>query len=82
MSGVRLEPVSMGKGFVEWQVVYPSLAKKCRGLPSRFEDLREACRELKRHLTADRVDPETVALVEQQAPEGAWGEGAVTAASK
>ena len=73
VTGIRLEPVSMGKGFVEWHVVYPSLVKKNPGVGQSFEDLEEACRVLKRHLTESEVDPKTVRLIEEHAADGDWG---------
>jgi len=71
-NGIRLSSVSMGKGFVEWQVVYPSLAQKNEDLQARYGDLRLACEELKRHCSKGDVDPETVALADREQPDLPW----------
>lgn len=81
MSGIRLESVSIGKGTVTWRVVYPHLARKNRNLEREYGELGEACVALKRFLDRDELDPKTAALVEEHAPEGAWGSEASAGAS-
>lgn len=82
MNGIQLRSVSMGKGFVHWEVVYPHLARKNRNLRREYGELDEACVELKRYLRRDQVDPATAKLVEERAPEGAWGERAEAPAKR
>ncbi len=71
--GIRLDSVSMGKGFVEWHVHYPPVAKKIRELKGRYDDLNEACADLKRYCLKEEVNGETVRLVEEQCPDISWG---------
>ncbi|MEM7261229.1 MAG: hypothetical protein AAF488_04505 [Planctomycetota bacterium] len=75
-TGIHLEPVSLGKGFIDWQVVYPSMAKKVPGLQKSYDDVAEACSALKRHLREDQVDDETRKLIEQHASGDSWGSDA------
>ena len=54
----------------------------CRGVPQEpkiereYKELADVCRELKRYLTVDDIDPETVKLVEENCPDGEWGSDA------
>ena len=43
MNEIRLESVSIGKGFVRWRVVTPHLRKRPRDLEEDYEDLTSAC---------------------------------------
>jgi hypothetical protein len=72
MSGIQLISVSMGKGIVQWRVVYPNLARKNRNLQREYGELDEACAELKRALPRDQVEPKTAALIEERVPDGDW----------
>ena len=72
-TGVYLETVSLGKGYVSFRVQVPPMAKRNPHLKKEYDDLDEACRDLKRFLGRDEVDPETVLVVEKQCPEGHWG---------
>ncbi len=72
-SGIRLEPVSMGKGFVEWHVKYPSLVKKNPALGSAYDDLASACLALKRSLLRAQVEDETATMIEEYATDCEWG---------
>ena len=73
MNEIRLESVSMGKGFVRWRVVTPRLRKRPRDLEKDYEDLTSACVAVKALFLEQEVDPDTVALVEERDPEGTWG---------
>ena len=72
-SGVYLETVSLGKGLVNWKVHFPTLGKTRKSIEKEYDDLVQACRDLKRFLNKDEVDPETAGLIEQQCPDGEWG---------
>jgi len=82
MNGIQLRSVSIGKGIVHWRVEYPTMAKKNRNLRREYENLDEACAEMKRFLRKDQLDPATAKIVEDRAPEGAWGERAEAAAPR
>ena len=73
MNEIRLESVSIGKGFVRWRVVTPRLQKRPRDLEKDYEDLTSACEVVKALFLEHEVDPDTVALVEERDPEGTWG---------
>ena len=73
MSGIGLTSVSMGKGIVHWRVDHPPLSRKNRNLKKMYEDLDEACADLKRFLASGDVEPKTRAIVEDRRPEGDWG---------
>lgn len=80
--GIALEPVSMGKGFVQWRIVYPPLVKKNRRLQSMYDSYDAACTAIKQHCERSAVDPTIAEQVEAQCPDLAWGSGeAATAAS-
>ncbi len=74
-SGVSIETVSIGKGIVNWRVHFPPLAKRHPRVEEEYDDLQEACCDIKRYLEREQVDPETVTLVEQRCPELKWGSG-------
>lgn len=74
MSGVRLESVSLGKGFVNWRVVLPPMSRRPRGLEKEYESRVDACQAVKKYFLEDEVDPETVAAITEHAPGGQWGE--------
>jgi len=82
MNGIQLRSVSIGKGIVHWQVVYPHMARRNRHLRREYDDLDEACAELKRYLRRDQVEAATAKLVEEHAPEGAWGAQAEAGAAR
>ncbi len=73
MNEIRLESVSIGKGFVRWRVVTPRLKKRPRDLEEDYEDLTSACEVVKALFLEQEVDPDTVALVEERDPDGTWG---------
>ena len=72
-SGVYIETVSLGKGYVNWKVHFPTLAKRLPGVKSEYDDLIAACKDVKRFLRREEVDPETVTQVEQHYADGKWG---------
>ncbi len=74
-SGVYIERVSLGKGYVSWKVRFPPLARHHPGVKKEYGDLDEACRDVKRHLGEEDVDRETVKLIEERCPGLAWGSG-------
>ncbi len=72
---VYIETVSLGKGLVNWKVHFPPMAKRHPQVKKEYGDLQEVCRDVKRHLEREQVDPETVALVEQHCTDLEWGGG-------
>lgn len=79
--GIALEPVSMGKGFVQWRVVYPTLVKKNRQLAARYDRLEDACAALGQYCRREELDPYTVEQIEAQLreagrPAPTWGANA------
>ena len=74
-SGVYIETVSIGKGFVKWNVHFPTLAIHSPQIKRQYEDLQEVCKDVKQFLQKEEVDPETVELVERECPDVPWGSG-------
>ncbi len=73
--GIRIESVSLGKGYVAWRIQYPPLVRRRRELKAEYPKLAEACEAVQRWCRRDECDPQTAALVEKNAPEGEWASG-------
>lgn len=73
MSGVRMESVSLGKGFVRWCVVMPPMSRRPRGLEKDYETRAEACEAVKKFFLQEEVETQTATTVGEQAPGGQWG---------
>ena len=73
MSGVRMESVSLGKGFVRWRVVMPPMSRRPRGLEKDYETRTGACEAVKKFFLEEEVEPQTATSVAEHAPGGKWG---------
>lgn len=75
--GIALEPVSMGKGFIQWRVVYPSLVKKNRHLQAKYDSFDDACKALVSFCRREELDTYTADQVEtncrETGVEASWG---------
>ena len=70
--GIRIESVSLGKGYVSYRVHFPPLSRRNRAVQKEYPRLARACEAIKRHCRREDCEPETIALVERHVPDGEW----------
>jgi hypothetical protein len=75
MTGIRIQSVSLGKGHVAWNVQFPSMSRRRRGVQKQYARLQEACAAVKAHCSREECAPEAIELIEKHVPDGDWGSG-------
>ena len=70
--GLKVTPVSMGKGRVAWRIDFPPVCRKDERLKGQWDSLEEALRVLKECSPRSGVESETAALADERCPEISW----------
>ena len=73
LAEVKIESVSIGKGFVQWRVILPALQRRPRTLKREYAQLQDACTAVKKNFAREEVTTETATLVEEHDPHTSWG---------